>query len=54
MLMLCLSETMDQLAMASIVRWYGHVLTIEDGLLLRRAFDFEVEVQRKKGRLART
>ena len=26
MLMLCLNKTIDQLAMAYRVRWYGHVL----------------------------
>ena len=36
--------------MANSVRWYGHVLRREDGLILRRALDFEVEGQRKKGR----
>ena len=30
MLMLCLNETIDQLAMANSVRWYGHVLRRED------------------------
>ena len=49
MFMLCLSETIDQLAMANSVRWYGHVLR-EDGHVLRRALDFEVGGQRKKGR----
>ena len=33
---------------------HGHVLRREDGHVLRRAFDFEVEGQRKKGRLKRT
>ena len=42
MLMLGLSEAVDQLAMAKSVRWYGHVL--------RRAFDLETEGQGKKGR----
>ena len=37
--MLGLNETIDQLAMANSVRWYGHVLRREDG---------------KKGRLRRT
>ena len=36
--------------MANSVRWYGHVLRREDGHILRRALDFEVEGQRKKGR----
>ena len=45
---------MDQLAMANSVRWYGHVLSREDGHVLRRASDFEVEGHRKKGRPKRT
>ena len=49
MFMLGLSEMIDQLAMANSVRWYGHVLRREDGLVLRRALDFEVGGQRKKG-----
>ena len=36
-----------------LFRWYGHVLRWEDGHVLRFALDFEVEVQRKKGRLRR-
>ena len=36
------------------VCWYSRVLRIEDGHVLRRAFDFEVEGQRKKGRPERT
>ena len=47
-------ETMDQFAMANSVRWYGHVLRREDGHILRRVVDFEVECQRKKGRPKRT
>ena len=50
MFILGLSETIDQLAMADSVRWYGHVLRREDGLVLRKALDFEAECQRKKGR----
>ena len=46
-LMLGLNEAMDQLPMASCVHWYGHVLRREDGHVLRRALDFEVEGQRK-------
>ena len=48
MLMFCLSETIDQLVMASSVCWYSHVLRREDGHILRRALDFEVEGQRWK------
>ena len=47
-------ETIDQLVMANRARWYGRVLKREDGYVLRRALDFEVESQRKKGRPKRT
>ena len=47
MFMLGLKETIDRLAMANSVHWYGHVLRREDGHVLRRALDFEVEGQRK-------
>ena len=33
---------------------YGHVWRREGGYILRRALDFEVECQRKKGRSKRT
>ena len=46
--MLGLNETMDQLAMASSVCWYGHVLRREDGDVLRMALRFEVEGQTNK------
>ena len=54
MFVLGLSETKDKLAMANSVRWYGHVLGREDGHVLRRTLDFEVDVQSKKGKLERT
>ena len=41
MFMQGLKETMDQLAMANSVHWYGHVLRREDGDVLRRALDVE-------------
>ena len=50
MLMLGLNGTMDQLAMANIVHWPGHVLRREHGHVLRRALDLEVEGQRKPKR----
>ena len=53
MFMLGLMETMDQLAMAMSVHWYCRVLRREDGHILRRAFDLEVEGQRKIGRQKR-
>ena len=46
MFMLGLKLTMDQLAMANSIRWYGHVLRREDGHILGRTLDFEVEGQR--------
>ena len=54
MFMLGLNETIDQLAVANSVHWYGHVLRREDGNILRRALNFEFEGQRKKGRLNKT
>ena len=35
-LMLCLNETINQLAMANSVCWYGDVLRREDGQVLKR------------------
>ena len=49
MLMSGLYETIEQLAMANSLQWYGHVLRREDGHVLRRALVFEVEDQKKKG-----
>ena len=54
MLMLGLNKTIDQLAMANSVHWYGHVLRRQDDHVLRSALHFEFEGQRKKGRLKRT
>ena len=51
MFMLCLG---DQLAMASSVHWYGHVLRREDGRVLRSALDFEFYGHRKNGMPKRT
>ena len=45
MQMLGLNETMDHLAMANSVRWHGHMSMREDGHVLRRELDFEVEGQ---------
>ena len=50
MFMLDLNETIDQLAMENNVCWYSNVLRRGDGHVLRRALDFEVEGERKKGR----
>ena len=53
MFILGLNETIDQWAMTNSVRSYEHVLRREDGHVLRKALDLEVEDQRKKGRLKR-
>ena len=47
-LMMGLNETIDQLTMTNSVHWYGHVLKREDGHVLRRGLDFEIDGQRKK------
>ena len=52
--LLRLNETIDQFAVAKNVHWYGHVLRRKDGHVLRRALEFEAEIQRKKGRPKRT
>ena len=40
--------------MANSVCWHGQVFRREDGHVLRRAFDLEVEFQRKTKRLRKT
>ena len=52
--MLGVNETIDQLVIAYSVSWYGDMLWREDGHVLGRALEFELEDQRKKGRLERT
>ena len=42
-----LKETVDQMAKASGVRWYEHVLGRDDGHVLRKALEFEVRGKRK-------
>ena len=41
-------EARYQLSTANSVHWYGHVLRREDGHVLRRALDFEVEGRGQK------
>ena len=53
-LMLGLNEAIDQLSMATSVRWYGDELRREDGHILRRALHFEIEGHSKKGKLLKT
>ena len=49
MFMMGSKETIDQLAMANSVHWYGHVLRREDGHILIMALHFEVEGQKNRG-----
>ena len=52
--MLGLKETIDWLATANRVRWYGHVLRRNDDIVLRIALDLEVSGKRKQGCLNKT
>ena len=52
--MLGFNETKDLSAMSSSVCWYGDVLRTEDGHVLRRTFDIEVDGQVRNWRLKRT
>ena len=44
-----LKDTLDGLARASGVRWYGHVLRRDNGDVLRRALNFEVTGRKGHG-----
>ena len=44
-----LRDALHGLARASEVRWYGHVLTRDNGDVLRRALNFEVAGRRRRG-----
>ena len=44
-----LDETIDQLAVANSLHWYGHVLKREDGHVFGKALETQVEGQREKG-----
>lgn len=52
--MLGLKETVDGLAKANVVRWYGHVLRRDSDSVLRVALDLEVSGKRKQGRPKKT
>ena len=54
MSMLGLKRTVDGLATANGVRWYGHVLKRDDDSVLRVALDFEMSGKRKRGRPKKT
>ena len=48
--MLGLKKTLDRMAKANGVRWYGHVIRREDDNILKKAMTMEVNGQRKRGR----
>ena len=52
--MLGLKETIDWLATANGVGWYGHVLRRDDDSVLRVALNLEVSGKRKRGRPRKT
>ena len=52
--MLGLKETIDRLATANRVRWYGHVLRRDDDSVFRVALNLEVSGKRKQGRPKKT
>ena len=52
--MLDLNETIDQLAKANSVRWYGHVLRKDENNILRRSLDFRVKGTMKRVRPKKT
>ena len=47
--MLGLNETLDKMAIASGVRWFGHVLRRDESDVLREALQFEVDGRRGRG-----
>ena len=48
--MLGLKKTLDRMAKANGVRWYGHMIKREDDNILKKAMMMEVNGQRKRGR----
>ena len=52
--MLGLKETIDRLATANGVTWYGHVLRKHDDSVLRVALNLKVSGKRKRGRPKKT
>ena len=52
--MLGLKETIDRLATANEIGWYGHVLRRNDDSVLRVAMNLEVSGKRKRGQPKKT
>ena len=49
MKMLGLGETLDKMAQANGVRWYGHVIRRDEERILKKAMMLQVNGQRKRG-----
>ena len=54
MKMLGLKETLDKMAQANGVRWYGHVVRRDEDGILKKAVMLQVNGQRKRGRPKKT
>ena len=52
--MLGIKESLDRMAKASSIRWYGHVLRKEDQHVIVKALKFEVSGNRGRGRPKQT
>ena len=52
--MLGLTETLNKMAKANGVRWYGYVIRRDDDNILKKAMMTEVNWKRKRGRLKLT
>ena len=52
--MLGLKETLDKMAQANGVRWYGHVVTRDEESILKKAMMLQVNGQRKRERPKQT
>ena len=49
-----IKESLDRMAKASSIRWYGHVLRKEDENVIVKALKFEMSGNRGRGRLKQT
>ena len=52
--MLGITESLDRMAIASYIQWYGHVLRKEDENVIMKALKFEVSGSRGRGRPKQT
>ena len=52
--MVGLKETLDKMAKANGVKWYGHVVRRDDESILKKAMMFEANRPRKRGRPKQT